>query len=240
MANGIYAAAAGMAAQQTRIDAISNDLANSDTTGYKAEQIGFADLLSNSDDGVAVGAGARAIDLGPSMSQGTLAASDNPIAVGINGPGFLQTRSASGGTTLTRDGDLQIDAAHSLVTSDGSQLVPPITLPAGATASDLTISPSGTVSVNGKTVGQIQLVNVASPGGLQAAGASSYVTTAASGGATPATGSTLEQGKLEQSNVDMAQTMTSMLDAQNNYSLLSHVLSTQDQLLQMANQLRST
>ncbi len=240
MANGIYAAAAGMAAQQTRIDAIANDLANTDTTGYKTQQVGFADLLYGSDGGVPVGGGAEAINLGPEMQQGAIAASDNPIAVAIDGPGFIQARAADGSTTLTRDGDLQIDAAGSLVTSDGSRLVPPISLPAGTTASDVTISANGTVSAHGKSVGQIVLVNVASPSGLQAAGSSTYLATPASGGVTPATGSTLEQGKLEQSNVDIAQTMSNMLDAQNNYSLLSHVITTQDQLLQMANQLRST
>jgi flagellar basal-body rod protein FlgG len=240
MANGIYAAAAGMAAQQTRIDAIANDLANSDTTGYKTQQVGFADLLYGSEDGVPVGSGAEAINLGPAMQEGSIAASDNPIAVAINGPGFIQTRASDGSTTLTRNGDLQLDASGQLVTSDGNQLVPPITVPKGTTATDITISANGTVSAHGKTVGQIMLVNVASPSGLQSAGASSYVTNTASGGATPATGSTLEQGKLEGSNVDMAQAMSSLIDAQNNYSLLGHAITTQDQLLQMANQMRQT
>lgn len=238
MANGIYAAAAGMAAQQTRIDAIANDLANSDTTGYKTQQVGFADVLYGSEGGIAVGGGSEAINLGPGMKQGPLAASDNPLAVAINGSGFIQTRSSDGSTTLTRNGDLQLDAAGSLVTSDGNQLVPPIKVPAGTTPTNITISANGTVSAHGKTIGQIQLVSVTAPSGLQSAGASSYVTTAASGGATPATGSTLEQGSLEGSNVDTAQAMSSLLDAQNNYSLLSHAISTQDQLLQMANQMR--
>jgi flagellar basal-body rod protein FlgG len=240
MANGIYAAAAGMAAQQTRIDSIANDLANVDTTGYKTQQVAFADLLYGSEDGVDTGSGARAINLGPSMTQGALAASDNPVAVGINGPGFIQIRTADGNNALTRNGDLQIDASRSLVTSDGSKLVPPITIPAGLAASAITISANGTVSGGGKTLGQISLVNVPSPSGLLAAGSSNYVTTAASGKAVPATGSTLEQGQLEGSNVDTATAMSSLLDAQNNYSLLSHALTTQDQLLQMANQMRQT
>jgi len=240
MANGIYAAAAGLAAQQTRIDAIANDLANSDTTGYKTERVGFEDLLYGAEGGTAVGSGSAAIDLGPAMQEGSLEASDNPIAVAINGPGFIQARASDGSTTLTRNGDLQIDASGLLVTSDGSQLVPPIKLPAGTTAADLTIGPNGAVSAHGKAVGQITIVNVAAPSGLQAAGSSSYVTTTASGGATPSTGSTLEQGKLEGSNVDVAQAMSSLLDAQQNYSLLSHAITTQDQLLQMANQMRQT
>jgi len=238
MANGIYAAAAGMAAQETQLNAISNDLANVDTTGYKSERIGFADLLSTSEDGIPVGGGAAAINLGPSLAQGTLAASTNPLAIGINGPGFLQVGNGGGSVGLTRDGDLQIDASNSLVTSTGQQMVPPIKIPANTQPSGVTISTDGTVSVRGKTVGQLKLVDVPAANGLQAVGSNTYLATAASGPATPITGSTIVQGQLEGSNVDVAETMTSMLNTQNNYSMLSRVLTTQDQLLQMANQLR--
>ena len=239
MANGIYAAAAGMAAQQTRMDAIANDLANVNTSGYKTQQVAFADLLYGSEDGVDVGGGAKAIGLGPEMQQGSLAPSDNPVAFGINGPGFIQVRTADGNLALTRNGDLQIDAKGALVTADGSKLVPPIAIPAGLTASDVTISTNGTVSAAGKALGQIKIVNVPAPSGLLAAGSSNYLTTPASGAAIPAAGSTFEQGTLESSNVDVAKAMSSLLDAQNNYSLLSHAINTQDQLLQMANQLRA-
>lgn len=237
MSNGIYAAASGMAAQETQLNAIANDLANVDTTGYKSERIGFANLLSTTEDGVPIGGGAAAIGLGPSLAQGTLAASDNPLAIGINGPGFLEVGSP-GSIGLTRDGDLQIDASNSLVTSTGQQMVPPIKVPANTQPADVTISSDGTVSAKGKKLGQLQLVDVPAPSGLQAVGSSTYVATAASGATTPVTGSTIVQGQLEQSNVNVAEAMTSMLNTQNNYSMLSKVLTTQDQLLQMANQLR--
>lgn len=238
MSNGIYAAASGMAAQETQLNAIANDLANVDTTGYKSERIGFANLLSSTEDGIPVGGGSAAISLGPSLAQGTLAASTNPLAIGINGPGFLEVGNAGGTVALTRDGDLQLDASNSLVTSTGQQMVPPIKVPPNTQPTDVTIATDGTVAVRGKTVGQLKLVDVPSPSGLQAVGSSSYVATAASGPATPVTGSTIEQGQLEGSNVNVAEAMTSMLDTQNNYSMLSKVLTTQDQLLQMANQLR--
>jgi flagellar basal-body rod protein FlgG len=102
----------------------------------------------------------------------------------------------------------------------------------------VTISTDGTVTVDGKTVGRIQLVDVPAPSGLEPTGSSSYVATASSGAATAVSGSTLEQGSLEGSNVDVAQEMSDMLNTQNNYSMLSRVLSTQDQLLQIANELR--
>jgi flagellar basal-body rod protein FlgG len=237
MANGIYAAAAGMAAQQTRIDAIANDLANADTTGYKSERVAFRDLVYGSEDGVSVGSGASALDAGRSMVQGVLGASDNPLAVGIDGPGYFQVRRADGTVALTRDGDFQIDAAGSLVNATGEQLVPPITVPKGTQPSDVTIAADGTVSIPGRTLGQLKLVDVPAPTGLLSVGSSMYVATPASGAAAPAKAK-LEQRQLEGSNVDVATSMTDLLDAQQTYSLASRAIQTQDQLLAMANDLK--
>jgi flagellar basal-body rod protein FlgG len=244
MANGIYAAAAGLAAQQDRIDAISNDLANVGTTGYRSERVGFQDLLYGPEDNVSVGGGATAVDAGRSNVQGALAASSNPIALAINGSGYFQVKRADGTNALTRDGDFQIDAAGSLVSSNGEQLVPPIKLPAGTAPSDVTIASDGTVSVSTgaasapTTVGKIALVDVPAQAGLLAVGSNDFQTTAASGATAPATGAKLVQGQLEQSNVDVASAMSSLLDAQQSYSLMSHAIQTQDQLLQIANELR--
>ena len=238
MANGIYAAAAGLVAQQDRIDALSNDLANVGTTGYKSERVGFRDLLYGTERGMPVGGGASAVDAGRSSTQGALVVSTNPIALAIVGPGYMQVRRADGTTALTRDGDLRIDSAGSLVTTNGEQLVPPVKLPAKTAATDVGISPDGTVSVAGKTVGKIAVVNVPAPSGLVALGSNDFATTTASGTAAAATGAKLVQGQLEQSNVDVATAMTDLVDAQQSYSLLSHAISTQDQLLAMANELR--
>src|SRR5215468_4803109 len=102
MPNGIYSAAAGMAAQQTKLDAIANDLANSSTTGYKSVRVGFKDLLYGAEQGVAVGSGA------------------------IDGAGFFQVKRADGSAALTRNGQFSLDANGALVTSTGEQLDPPI------------------------------------------------------------------------------------------------------------------
>jgi flagellar basal-body rod protein FlgG len=240
MADGIYAAAAGMAAQQTRLDAIANDLANADTPGYKSERVAFQDLVYGQEGNVPVGSGAVALDAGRSTAQGVLNDSADPLSVAISGPGFFQIRRPDGSVGLTRDGAFQLDSAGSLVTSQGERLVPPITLPAGTQPSDVTIGKDGTVSLqaSNRIVGKIALVNVPAPGGLLAVGSSTYVATAASGAATPlAAGTTtkVEQNQLEASNVDQATAMTNLLDAQQGYSLASRVISTQDQLLQMAN-----
>jgi flagellar basal-body rod protein FlgG len=229
-----------MAAQQTRLDAISNDLANSDTPGYRSERVGFRDLVYNAEGGVAIGAGSASVDAGQSMVQGALNAdSSNPLAIGLSGPGYLQIRRADGTNGLTRDGDLTLDAAGSLVTTNGEQLVPPIKVPAGTQPQNISISTSGAVSIAGRAVGQITVVNVPAPGGLLAVGNSTLQATTASGAATAARGTTIQQGQLESSDVDAAEAMTDMMDAQQSYSLASKAISMQDQIMQIANEIKS-
>jgi flagellar basal-body rod protein FlgG len=228
-----------MAAQQTRLDAIANDLANVDTTGYKSERVGFRDLVYGPEQNMPVGAGAAAVDAGRTSAQGALVASDNPLALAISGPGYFQVRRADGTVCLTRDGDLHIDANGSLVAAGGEQLVPPVQLPKGTQPADVSVASDGTITAKGRNVGAIQLVDVPAASGLLSAGANLFVPSAASGAPARAQG-VVVQGQLEQSNVDAARAMTGMLDAQQSYSLASRVIQMQDQMLQMANELRNS
>jgi flagellar basal-body rod protein FlgG len=238
MADGIYAAAAGMVAQQTRIDAIANDLANADTPGYKSQRVAFKDLVYGSEGGVAVGSGAAAVDAGRSSAEGGLQSTGNPLSVAISGPGFFQIRRIDGTVGLTRDGDFQLDSSGGIVTTNGERLVPPITVPKGVQPGQVSIAQDGTVTAGGRTLGKIQVVNVPAPGQLLSVGNSTYTTTAASGNATPLAGAKLEQSMLEGSDVDTASAMTELLDAQQSYSLASRAIQTQDQLLQIANDIK--
>lgn len=239
MPNGIYSAAAAMAAQQTQLDALANDVANADTTGYKSERVGFTDLLYQSENGVDVGSGAAAVDLGRSFSQGAPTASDNPLALAISGPGFFQVKRADGTTALTRDGNFTLDAQGSLVTPTGEQLVPPIRVPKGTQPTDVAIASNGAVTVKGKTVGAIKLVDVPAPGALLSVGSGMFAVTQGSGSPGPAAGASLSQHELEGSNVDLATAMTQMIGAQRAYALESRVIQTQDQLRAIANNLRA-
>ncbi|HEY1365517.1 MAG TPA: flagellar hook-basal body protein [Gaiellaceae bacterium] len=238
MPNGIYSAAAGMAAQQTRIDAIANDLANTSTTGYKHERVGFRDLVYNEEQGMPVGSGVASVSVGQSFQQGSLVDSDNPLALAIQGPGFFQVKRADGTTALTRAGDLGLDANGSLVTATGEELVPPIKVPKGTQPGDISIGADGAVTVAGKSVGKIQLVDVPTPAGLQPVGNTEFVPTRASGAATAARGATLKQASLESSNVDVATAMTDLMDAQRNFDMASRVIRMQDQLMEIANGIR--
>jgi len=235
----MYAAAAGMAAQQVRIDMISNSLANAGTFGYKAERIGFRDLLYGSEGGVAVGSGAAVVDAGRSSAQGALGDSSDPLALAIEGPGYFRIKRADGSPALTRNGSFQLDSKGALVTASGEQLIPPIRVPRGTQPEDITVGTDGKVMIKGKTIGTIGLFNVPAPSELVAVGNSSFTVSKGSGAAVAAPKATqILQSQVEQSNIDIASTMTDMLDAQNTYTMVSRALTTQDQLAQIANQLK--
>src|SRR4051812_19701492 len=267
MLEGLYTAAAGMAAQQQRMDALSNDVANVNTAGYKRVRVGFHDLIyQRTAGGVSTGSGAAAVQLGRGFAQGSLQKTDQPLDLAIVGDGYFQVRRASNGqTALTRNGSFQVDATGQLTTPEGDSLVPPIRIPKGIDPSSVTIGRDGTLTAAGRRLGQIQLVTVPAPtsGGrparaapppppgpppaqthpgppppppAPAAAGNGYSTvTAASGGAGRTTTATLEQGVLESSNVDLADAMVDMMDAQRSYSMASKAIHMQDQMMEIAN-----
>jgi flagellar basal-body rod protein FlgG len=237
MPEGIYSAAAGMAAQQTRLDALANDISNVNTTGYKQQRLGFRDLIYQAEQGMPIGAGSAPVDLGRSFVQGPLKETGDTLSVAIVGPGFFQVRRADGSMALTRDGTFGLDANGAIVTATGERLVPPLTVPKGTDASAISIAPDGAVAVGGTALGRLTVVDVTAPGALQPAGDNLFAPTAGSGAPKAAVGTTVQQGYLEASNADIASAMTDMIDAQRGYELASKAIKTQDQLLDEANQL---
>jgi flagellar basal-body rod protein FlgG len=241
MLEGLYAAASGMEAQQQQFDAISNDLSNVDTPGYQSEILGFHDLLYSNGGyagNVPTGAGAAARVVGRSQVQGAIQQTGRPLDVAIQGNGYIEVRRPDGTIGLTRNGVLEMTATGQLTNQEGMPLQPPITIPGGIQPSDVTIAASGTVSANGRQLGRIQLVTVPSPDNLTPVGDSTFTANAASGPIVPATGATLQQGSLEASNVDMAQAMSQLVTAQRTYAMDSSAIRDQDQMLQIANEIK--
>ena len=238
----MYSAAAGMAAQQQRLDALSNDLANVNTTGYKGVRLAFRDLMYTPSGpggaaGVRSGAGAAAVDLGRTDGQGSLVASQNPFDVAIKGRGFLAVRDARGRVALTRDGALQRRPDGRLTTSNGE--LTGVTIPRNVADDRVTIAPNGTVNVDRRPIGRLRLVDVAAPNHLRAEGDNLFLPTAQSGRPVAAgAGTAVQQHALESSNVDMADTMSDLIDGQRAYELASKAVTTQDQLLEIANQVK--
>ncbi len=243
MLEGLYSAATGMAAQQVQLDAISNDLANMSTSGYKSERVAFSDLLYSKVDEegteTTTGAGARAALVGASQTQGSIEETGNPLDVAIEGPGYLQVTRSDGTRALTRNGGLELDAEGSLTTAEGDRLYPPVKVPAGVSAGEIGISSDGTLTARGRTIGKIDLVAVISPEHLLSEGSSLLSTTSDSGEAHAATGAKLRQGALESSNVDVGQDMTTMMSTERDFQMDSTAIQTESQMMSIANQLRS-
>jgi flagellar basal-body rod protein FlgG len=243
MLQGLYAAASGMEAQQNQLDAVANDLSNIDTAGYQGEIVGFQDLLYTSGGGstgtdVATGAGSASSIVGRSNLQGAIQTTGRPLDVAIQGSGYLEVRRPDGTIGLTRNGALQVDEKGRLANADGMLIQPPITIPPGTDPSNVKIQGNGDVQLNGKTLGQIKVVDVPAPNGLVADGGSMFSATAASGAIRAAKGATLQQGSLEGSNVDMGRAMSTMMTAQRSYQMASNAVQYQDQMLQIANQIK--
>lgn len=244
MLQGLYAAASGMEAQQNQFNAIANDMANIDTPGYQATEVGFQDLLyssagsaSGSPD-IATGAGSQSAIVGRSFAQGAIQNTGRSLDVAIQGPGYLQVRRNDGTIGLTRNGTLQVNAQGEITNQDGNPLVPPLKLPKGTDADNIKIETNGQVISGSRTIGKLALVNVPAPNQLQPDGDSMFSVTAGSGATRPATGSSIQQGALEGSNVDVAQDMTTMINAQRSYQMASQAIQYQDQMLQIADQIK--
>ena len=241
MLEGLYSAAAGMTAQQQRMDTLANDVANVNTTGYKHTRVAFRDLLYTQDRAgvVSSGAGAAATPVGRGFAQGALRETGSKLDVAIEGDGFLQVRRADGTTALTRDGSLRLDPNGRLTTQRGDLLQPAITVPAGTNEADISIATDGTVSAANRQLGRIQLVTVRAPQALQSEGDSLFVATAASGPAQAMPAGRMVQGALESSNVDLADAMTQMMESQRSFQMASKAVQMQDQILQIANQVKA-
>jgi flagellar basal-body rod protein FlgG len=238
---GMYSAAAGMAAQQQRIDSLANDMANVNTTGYKRVRVAFHDLLytptgPGAVQGVASGAGAAATQVGRGEAQGTLQQTGRTLDVGLEGTGYLEVRNAAGKQLLTRDGALHRTDTGRLFTTTGA--FTGVTIPAGVSDDQVRINRDGVVAgPTGTVFGRLRLVSVRAPQALQSQGDNLFAPTAASGRPTAALPANLkvQQGVLEASNVDMATVMTDLIDAQRGYELASKAITNQDRLLEIAN-----
>jgi flagellar basal-body rod protein FlgG len=260
MMRSLWTSKTGMEAQQTQLDAISHNLANVSTNGFKKSHVVFEDLIyqnlrqagANSSEqttlptGLQVGLGTRAVANSRSFTQGNLQQSSNPLDLAVQGNGFFEIQMPDGTTGYTRDGSFQVSAQGQLVTNDGYTVQPGITIPAAAQS--VTIGTDGTVSVTlpgqaqPQTVGQVQLASFVNPAGLEPKGQNLYAETAASGA--PATGApgtnalgTLRQGYVETSNVNVVEELIGMIQTQRAYEMNSKAIQTSDQMLQKLGQL---
>ena len=255
-------AATGMAAQQMRVETISNNLANMSTTGYNARRAEFADLhyqqlaragTINAADGtvlptgVQLGLGVRPSAISVQLAQGSLTQTNGDLDLAIDGSGYLEVRLPSGQSGYTRDGALKRSADGVIVNSEGFPVAPEITIPEDARS--ITVNAEGEVfaffqdTAQAQLLGQIDLVGFTNPKGLEAIGGNLFVETEASGPANVTTAGqdglgTLRQGYLEDSSVDPVREITELIEAQRGYELNAKVITAADQMLGATTQIR--
>ncbi len=255
-------AATGMAAQQMRVETISNNLANMSTTGYNARRAEFADLhyqqmaragAVNASDGtvlptgVQLGLGVRPAAVSMHLAQGAISATNGDLDVAIDGLGYLEVVLPSGGTAYTRDGGLKRTGEGLIVTSDGFPVQPEIVIPSDTRS--LSINPAGEVyayfseGTEGQLLGQFNLTGFTNPKGLEALGSNLFAETEASGPPLTTTPGqdglgTLRQGYLEDSSVDAVREITELIEAQRGYEMNAKVISAADQMLGATTQVR--
>ncbi len=255
MNSALWVSKTGLSAQDTALRAISNNLANVGTVGFKKDRAVFEDLVyqinqqpgaqATQDDtlpsGVQLGTGVRVASTQKQFSIGSLQTTERSLDVAIEGRGFFQVSMPDGSVGYTRNGSFSINQDGQMVTPQGYALEPAVNIPQGSTA--LTIGRDGTVSVViagdpvSTQVGNLQLVDFINPTGLQAVGGNLFRETVASGAALQATpgqngvGQTV-QGVLEASNVSVVEEMVNMVATQRAYEMNARVVSTADQMLQ--------
>ena len=249
----------GVQAQDAKLQAIANNLANVNTVGFKRDRVVFEDLFYQVDrqpgaqlddtttapSGVQLGNGTRLVGTQKVFTTGSIQTTGQSLDVALTGAGFLQVLRSDGETAYTRAGQLQVDSQGRLVNAQGLPLQPEITVPQNATA--LTIGENGvvTATVPGSNapseLGQITLAAFVNPTGLLALGDNLYQETAASG--TPTEGrpgenglGKIKQGALEGSNVVVVEEMVDMIAAQRTYEMNTKVLSAADNMMQYLSQ----
>ncbi|HMN38728.1 MAG TPA: flagellar basal-body rod protein FlgG [Hyphomicrobium sp.] len=250
----LYIAATGMAAQQTQVDVIANNIANVNTTAFKRSRAEFTDLLYQSErraglvnmtggnpipEGVSVGLGVRTAGVRNLHLQGAMTKTGNSLDVAFNGRGWFQVSGPDGETLYTRAGAFNKSATGQIVTLDGYAVQPGMVVPAGAT--EIVVNESGEIFARVEmaqeltSLGVLSVVDFPNEVGLEALGGNLFRETAASG--SPVTGvpgadgfGVIKQGYLEASNVDPVKEITELISSQRAYEMNSKVIQAADEM----------
>jgi len=261
MIRALRTAALGMNAQSLKLDNIANNMANSNTTGFKRSSIEFQDLFYQTfrPAGVTdqlntelptelqIGHGTRPVASVKNFSQGSVRNTGNPLDLALEGNGFFQIQQPDGTMAYARDGNFALSSTGEIVNAVGLLLEPQISIPEDAVS--ITISADGIVSalvagsIDPQEVGQIELAKFVNPGGLKSIGGNLYTATVASGDPNLANpGSSgfgkLLQGYLEESNVEIVQEMVGLIVAQRAFEINSRAVRTAESMLEVASNLK--
>lgn len=227
MDSGYYAACAGLIARTEALDTIANNLANANSTGFRAQHNVFSSVLADAGggQGTAINQAMNRFGIlsGTTLdaSQGALQKTGNDLDVGIEGPGYFVVQTADG-PMYSRDGAFQVSSKGQLVTAKGDAVMGTkgvITMVPGP----VSISTDGTISSNGAVVGKLRVVEF--PAGTQLTSVGESLYSAPANTAYIATNSSVRQGTLESSNVNPVAGMVELITAQRSAEMMQRALS---------------
>ncbi|MBX3579389.1 MAG: flagellar basal-body rod protein FlgG [Rhizobiaceae bacterium] len=247
-------AATGMNAQQTNLEVIANNIANINTTGFKRARAEFTDLLYQVErlqgvpsranqavvpEGASIGLGVKTAAIRNLHVQGSLTSTGNKLDLALMGNGWFQVEGPDGQMLYTRAGAFNTNANGELVTIEGYSVMPAITVPENAV--EVIVNKSGQVfaridgQVDLQDLGQLTLATFANEAGLAPLGDNLFQETAASGGANVGVPgdvgfATVQQGYLENSNVDPVKEISDLISAQRAYEMNSKVIQAADEM----------
>jgi len=255
-------AASGMQAQQTRVDVISNNIANMSTTAYNARRAEFSDLMYqqlqrpgaiSSDQGtqlptgVQIGLGVRTVAVSVNHQQGNLIETGAELDMAIEGDGYFEVQMPSGQSAYSRDGSFKRSAEGLIVTNEGYPIVPNITIPQGVRS--ISMNPNGEVyahfnaTAQGQLLGTVTLTSFVNEKGLEAIGDNKFLETEASG--QPITGvagldgrGSIRQRYIEASSANIVEQLTFLIEAQRGYEMNAKVITASDQMMSTTSQIR--
>ena len=257
--SAMHVARTGLDAQDMRMRVISNNLANVNTTGFKRDRAAFETLAyqivtapgaaSSSETkyatGLNLGTGVKIQGTARIDTQGSMQTTGNSLDLALDGDGYFQVQLPGGQLGYTRAGNFSRSPEGLMITSEGYQVMPGITIPANATT--ITIGNDGTVSATipgqaeASQLGQIQVAGFPNAAGLQSTGDNYMIETAASGAANLGIGGQdgrgrVRQGMLEASNVNVVEELVDMIETQRAYEVNSKMIQATDEMLRNANQ----
>ncbi len=228
MDKGIFVALSGAVLQEKRMEALTDNLANVNTSGFKGSRPLFEDAIT---DAYNVRTFGKLDDVVTDTSQGPLQRTERKLDVAMKGEGFFAVETSSG-IRYTRDGSFTLDKDGGLVTRDGGRVLGengPIKLP----GTDVKIDASGRINVNGVNVGRLKLVDFTNPGALRREG--SFFAAPKGAGEVPASPNTqVEQGYIEASNVNAVRAMTTMIEAMRSYETHTKLIQSIDDMTRKA------
>ncbi|PSV26208.1 MULTISPECIES: flagellar basal-body rod protein FlgG [unclassified Photobacterium] len=259
MHSALWVSKTGMAAQDTKMTAISNNLANVNTVGFKRDRVVFEDLfysiqrqpgaqvdqLNQLPSGVQLGSGVRVVGTQKVFTQGNSQNTQQQLDLAVMGSGFFQIENSDGEVMFSRNGQFHVNSEGLMVNGQGLPLQPQIQIPEEANTISIGVDGLVTATLAGdpqpQELGQITLAKFINPAGLEAVGGNLYKETQASGqpqemiAGTDGAGS-LKQGALEGSNVQVVEEMVDMITTQRAYEMNAKVVSAADDMLKFVAQ----